>query len=259
MAKLNLKNPIVFFDLETTGIQMVEDRIVEIAAVKLLPNGTRVTFESRINPEIPIPEASSLIHGIYDEDVVDQPTFKDIAHSLKQFIGTSDLGGYNSNRFDIPFLVEEFLRAEVSIDFKKRKFVDVQQIFFRKEERTLSAAYKFYCNLNLENAHSAMADTEATIKILEAQLDRYEDLENDMQFLHNFSNGEEIVDYARKLIRKNGIPVFNFGKYKGQSVAEIFKREPQYYDWMMQANFPRDTKKCISDILNQTLLKNNLL
>ncbi len=257
MAKLNLRNPIVFFDLETTGLQIGEDRIVEIAAIKLLPNGSREQFETRINPEMPIPLVTSKIHGIYDEDVKDMPTFQKIGHDLKEFIGISDLGGYNSNRFDIPFLVEEFLRVGIPIDFKKRKFVDVQQIFFKKEERTLSAAYKFYCDLNLENAHSALADTEATISILESQLDRYDDLENDMKFLHSFSNGNDIVDYARRLVLKDGVPVFNFGKHKGVSVAEVFKREPQYYDWMMQANFPRDTKQCISDILNQTLLNKN--
>lgn len=255
MANLNLQRPIAFFDLETTGTNAAKDRIVEIAVVKIDPDGSRLSFVKKVNPQMPIPAESSAIHGIYDEHVQAAPTFKQIAHELQRFLHNCDLGGYNSNRFDIPVLVEEFLRAGLSIDLKDRKFIDVQQVFFKMEERSLSAAMKFYCNQELENAHSAEADVLATISVLEAQLDRYEKLENSVHALHNFTGGDEFVDYARRVILKNGEPVFNFGKYKGQKVEEVFRREPQYYDWMMQADFTLHTKKCISDILNKMLLK----
>lgn len=255
MAQLQLERPIAFFDLETTGVDAAKDRIVEIAVIKLMPDGSRVSWVKRINPEIPIPAETSAIHGIYDEDVKDAPTFKMVAHELKQFLQNSDLGGYNSNKFDIPALVEEFLRAGVAIDFKTRKLVDVQQVFFKKEARTLSAAYAFYCNKELVNAHSAEADVLATIDVLEAQLDKYADLGKDVNALHEFTGGDDFVDYARRMILKNGVPVFNFGKYKGQAVADVFKKEPQYYDWMMQADFALHTKQMISEILNKTLLK----
>lgn len=250
MANLNLKNPIVFFDLETTGLSIGKDKIIEIALVKINPNSTREEFHAYINPGFPIPAESTAIHGITDEMVADKPSFKEIAHHIRDFIGTSDLGGYNSNNFDIPFLADEFLQVGIDAQFKRRKFVDVQQIFFKKEERTLSAAYRFYCDKELVDAHSAMADTQATIEILESQLDKYEDLENDIQFLHDFSSNGEIVDYARRMIKKDGKILFNFGKYRGQSVEQVLKREPQYYDWMMQADFPRDTKNCLAEIFN---------
>lgn len=257
MAQLQLQRPVAFFDLETTGVDPAKDRIVEIAVVKVHPGGNRESWVKRINPEMPIPPESTAIHGITDEDVKDAPTFKQIAHELKNFMTNCDLGGYNSNKFDIPALVEEFLRADISVDFKDRKLIDVQQIFYKKEARTLSAAYAFYCNKELINAHNAEADVLATIDILEAQLDRYSDLNNDIKSLHDFTGGDDFVDYARRIILKDRVPVFNFGKYKGQKVAEVFRKEPQYYDWMMQADFPRHTKQVISDILNKMLLQKN--
>ncbi|MFT4061499.1 MAG: 3'-5' exonuclease [Edaphocola sp.] len=257
MAHLNLQRPIAFFDLETTGVDAAKDRIVEIAVIKLLPDGSRERYVRRLNPEMRIPAEASAIHGIYDEDVAHEPTFKQIAHELKQFLQNCDLGGYNSNKFDIPALAEEFLRANVPIDFKSRKLVDVQQIFFKKEARTLSAAYAFYCNKDLTNAHNAEADVNATIDVLEAQLSRYDDLSHEVDGLHEFTGGDELVDYARRIILKNGVPVFNFGKHKGVAVEEVFRKEPQYYDWMMQADFALHTKQVISEILNKMLLKKN--
>lgn len=255
MAQLQLKRPIAFFDLETTGVDPAKDRIVEIAVIKLMPDGTRVSWVRRLNPEIPIPPETSAIHGIYDADVVDEPTFKAIAHELKEFLHNCDLGGYNSNKFDIPALAEAFLRVNIPVDFKSRKLVDVQQVFFKKEARTLSAAYSFYCNKDLINAHSAEADVNATIDVLEAQLDRYNDLGKDVNALHEFTGGDDFVDYARRMILKDGVPVFNFGKYKGQTVESVFKKEPQYYDWMMNADFALHTKQMISEILNKMLLR----
>lgn len=257
MAQLHLQRPIAFFDLETTGVDSAKDRIVEIAVIKLQPDGQRVSWVKRINPEMPIPAESSAIHGIYEDDIKDAPTFKQVAHDLKQFLQNCDLGGYNSNKFDIPVLAEEFLRAGIPVDFKERKFVDVQQVFFKKEARTLSAAYAFYCNKEMENAHNAEADVLATVAVLEAQLDKYNDLTNDVQALHEFTGGDEFVDYARRMIMKNGIPVFNFGKYKGLAVEDVFRKEPQYYDWMMNADFALHTKQMISEILNKMLLKKN--
>lgn len=255
MAQLQLTRPIAFFDLETTGVDPAKDRIVEIAIIKLMPDGSRQSLTKRVNPEMPIPPESSAIHKIYDADVKDAPTFKQVAHELKQFLANCDLGGYNSNKFDIPALAEEFIRAGIKADFSERKLVDVQQIFFKKEARTLSAAYAFYCDKELVDAHSALADVSATIDVLEAQLDKYEDLSKEVSQLHDYTGGNEFVDYARRIILKNGVPVFNFGKYKGQAVADVFKKEPQYYDWMMQADFALHTKQIISEILNQTLLQ----
>jgi DNA polymerase-3 subunit epsilon len=255
MAQLKLQRPLAFFDLETTGVDPAKDRIVEIAIIKLLPGGGRDSLVRRVNPEMPIPASATAIHGISDEDVKDAPTFKQISHEIKNFIHQCDLAGYNSNKFDIPALAEEFLRAGIPVDFKERKLVDVQQVFFKMEARTLSAAYAFYCNKELVNAHSAMADVEATVDVLQAQLERYPDLAKDVQGLHEFTGGDEIVDYARRIILKNGVPVFNFGKHKGIAVEEVFKKEPQYYDWMMQADFALHTKQCISEILNNMLLK----
>lgn len=257
MARLQLLKPIAFFDLETTGVDAAKDRIVEIAVIKLMPDGSRQSWVRRLNPEMPIPAESSAIHGIFDADVANAPTFKEVAHELKQFLHNCDLGGYNSNKFDIPALAEEFLRAGIPADFKSRKFVDVQQIFFKKEARTLSAAFAFYCNKELENAHSAEADVQATIDVLEAQLDKYADLRNDVGALHEFTGGDDFVDYARRMVMKNGVPVFNFGKHKGIPVEEVFRKEPQYYDWMMQADFALHTKQMISEILNNMLLKKN--
>ena len=226
--QLNLKNPIVFFDLETTGINIVKDRIVEISFVKVHPNGKEESKTRRINPEMPIPPESTAIHGITDEDVKDCPTFKEIAKSLAAQIEGCDLAGYNSNRFDIPLLAEEFLRAGVDIDLNKRKFVDVQTIFHKMEQRTLSAAYKFYCDKSLENAHTAEADTMATYEILKAQLDRYpDDLQNDIDFLSKYSSFTNNVDFAGRMIyNEEGKEVINFGKYKGKLVEEVLKTDP---------------------------------
>ena len=256
MASLQLKRPIIFFDLETTGVDAAKDRIVELAFIKLHPNGDRENFIRRINPGMPIPKESSDIHGIKDEDVKDAPFFKNIAHQLHEWMQNCDLGGYNSSKFDIPVLAEEFLRAGINVDFTERKMIDVQQIFFKMESRSLSAAYKFYCQKTLDNAHSAEADVNATIDVLEAQLDRYEELTHDVQGLHKFTGGEQFVDYARRIIMKDGSPIFNFGKYKGMKVEDIFTKEPQYYDWMMQADFTLHTKQKISEILNRMKLKN---
>lgn len=204
---------------------------------------------------MPIPKEVTAIHGITDEDVKDCPSFKQIAHNLYDWMRNCDLAGYNSSKFDLPLLAEEFLRVGINVDFTERHMIDVQQIFFKMESRTLSAAYNFYCNKQLENAHSAEADILATIEILESQLDRYTELNNEVKSLHNFTNGEQYVDYARRIVIKDGHPVFNFGKYKGRKVEEIFTIEPQYYDWMMQADFPLHTKQKISEILNRMKLQ----
>ena len=241
--KLNLKNPIVFFDLETTGTNINSDRIVEICYLKIHPNGNEETKTLRINPEMPIPAESSAIHGIYDEDIVDCPTFKEVAKTIARDIEGCDLAGFNSNRFDIPVLAEEFLRAGVEIDMSKRKFVDVQVIFHKMEQRTLTAAYKFYCGKNLEDAHSAEADTRATYEVLMGQLDRYPELENDMAFLAEFSSYNKNVDFAGRMIYdENGVEVFNFGKYKGESVSEILKKDLGYFSWMLNSDFTLNTK-----------------
>ncbi len=255
MAQLALKRPIIFFDLETTGVDNAKDRIIEMAFIKLNPDGTRDRYVRRINPGMPIPAGSTAIHGIKDEDVKDEPTFKDIAHELHNWMKNCDLGGYSSNKFDIPVLAEEFLRVGIDVDFTERNMVDVQQIFFKMETRTLAAAYSFYCNKKLENAHSAEADILATIEVLESQLDRYDNLGNDVKKLHDFSaGGDNMVDYARRMVEKDGHPVFNFGKYKGRKVTDVFTEEPQYYDWMMNADFPLHTKQKISEIYNRMKL-----
>lgn len=247
--QLNLKNPLVFFDLETTGINIVKDRIVEISYVKVSPNGKEESRTQRVNPEMPIPPESTQIHGISDDDVKDCPTFKEIAKTLASHIEGCDLAGYNSNRFDIPLLAEEFLRAGVDIDLNRRKFVDVQTIFHKMEQRTLSAAYKFYCNKSLENAHTAEADTMATYEVLMAQLDRYEDLQNDVNFLSEFSSYNNNVDFAGRMIYNDKKQeVINFGRYKGKLVEEVFRTDPGYYSWMMNGDFPLNTKKILTEI-----------
>jgi DNA polymerase-3 subunit epsilon len=247
--KLNLKRPLVFFDLETTGVDTAKDRIVEISMVKVMPDGEEIVRTRLINPQMHIPEDATAVHGITDEDVKDQPTFAQIAKSLSQFIEGCDFGGFNSNRFDLPMLVEEFLRAGVDVDFKNRKFIDVQNIFHKMEQRTLVAAYKFYCDKDLTDAHSAEADTRATYEVLKAQLDRYSELQNDVAALAEFSSRGETVDYAGRIVYNDkGEEVFNFGKYKGMKVSEVFQREPSYYDWMMNGDFPLYTKKVITEI-----------
>ena len=248
--KLNLKNPIVFFDLETTGVDPAKDRIVEISLAKVMPDGSKEVKTRRINPQMHIPEAASAIHHIYDQDVADCPTFQMIAKSLWSYIEGCDLAGYNSNKFDIPVLVEEFLRAGIDVDLKKRRFIDVQNIFHKMEQRTLVAAYKFYCQKDLTEAHSAEADTLATLEVLQAQLDRYpDDLKNDIGFLAEFSCRDQNVDYAGRIVYNDkGVEVFNFGKHKGRSVSEVFRTEPSYYSWMMNGDFPQYTKKVITAI-----------
>ncbi|MBQ8544976.1 MAG: 3'-5' exonuclease [Alistipes sp.] len=247
--KLNLKRPLVFFDLETTGVDTAKDRIVEISMVKVMPDGEEIVRTRLINPQMHIPEDATAIHGITDEDVKDQPTFAQIAKSLYKFIEGCDFGGFNSNRFDLPMLVEEFLRAGVDVDFKSRKFIDVQNIFHKMEQRTLVAAYKFYCDKDLTDAHSAEADTRATYEVLKAQLDRYAELQNDVTALAEFSARGETADYAGRIgFNEKGEEVFNFGKYKGVKVSEVFQREPSYYDWMMKGDFPLYTKKVITEI-----------
>ena len=248
--KLNLKNPIVFFDLETTGTNITSDRIVEICYLKVYPNGNEESKTMRINPEMHIPEASTAIHCIHDEDVADCPTFKQIAKDVAKDIEGADLAGFNSNRFDVPVLVEEFLRAGIDIDLTKRKFVDVQVIYHKLEQRTLSAAYKFYCGKNLEDAHTAEADTRATYEVLKAQLDKYpETLENDIDFLSTYSTYSKNVDFAGRIVyNDDGVEVFNFGKYKGIPVKEVLARDMGYYGWIMNGDFSLNTKNVLTKI-----------
>jgi DNA polymerase III subunit epsilon len=252
---LQLKKPLAFIDLETTGINLGTDRIIEIAIVKILPDGTKSVKRKVLNPEMPIPRASTEIHGFTDEMVKDFPVFKQVAHELKQMLDACDLAGYNSNRFDIPLLVEEFLRAGVEFDIKGRKLLDVQKIFHQMEQRTLSAAYKFYCNKSLESAHSAEIDASATHEILSSQLERYPALGNTVDSVLKVIGEEVIVDFARRFIMEEGVEVFNFGKFKGRSVSEVLKAEPQYYDWMMKGDFPRHTKQKLTEIYTRTMLK----
>lgn len=248
--KLNLNKPIVFFDLETTGVDVVNDRIVEISLLKIHPNNTEESHTWRINPERPIPKETSEIHGIYDADVADKPTFKEMAHRVYDLIKDADLAGYNSNKFDIPLLAEEFLRADINFDMGKRVAIDVQNIFHRLEQRTLVAAYKFYCNKNLENAHSAEADVRATYEVLQAQLDKYPaDLENNMHFLSEFSNRQRVVDFAGFIAyNQKDEEIFTFGKYKNQTVTSVLLRDPGYFGWIQNANFPLYTKKVLANI-----------
>lgn len=255
---LQLKRPIAFIDLETTGVSLSADRIVEIAIIKISPDGNRQVKRKLINPEIPIPAAASEIHGITDEMVKDAPTFKQVGNEIKMFIENCDMGGYNSNRFDIPILMEEFLRAGMDVDLSTRKMIDVQHIFYTMEPRTLSAAYKFFCEKELTEAHSAEVDVSATIEVLMAQLKRYKNLGNSVDSILGVIGEDKIVDYARRFsFDDKGNEVFNFGKYKGRQVREVLKVEPQYYDWMMRGDFPLHTKKKLTEIFNRTLLKNN--
>lgn len=248
--ELNLKNPIIFFDIESTGLNVASDRIVEICAVKIMPNGDQEIKTRRLNPTIPISPEAQAVHGISNEDVKDCPTFKEIAKSLAKWMEGCDFAGYNSIKFDIPLLAEEFLRVGIDFDFRKRNLVDVQNIFHKMEQRTLSAAYKFYCQKDLENAHSAEADTLATYEILKSQLDRYpNDLQNDVKMLAEFSTRSKLVDYAGRIVlNEKDQPIINFGKHKGKTVEEVLLKEPSYYAWMMNGDFTLDTKKVITDI-----------
>lgn len=245
--ELKLKKPIVFFDLETTGTSVINDRIVQISYIKVMPNGQEIERNYYVNPEMHIPEESSAVHHIYDEDVADKPTFKQLAQTLaNDFLGC-DFGGFNSNRFDVPLLVEEMLRAGVNFDITKCKFIDVQNIFHKKEQRTLSAAYLFYCHKNLDDAHSADADTRATYEVLKAQLDKYPDLENDVEFLHKFSQMNRNVDPMGCFVYNDkNVACFNFGKYKGRGIIDVLRDDPSYYAWMINGQFALSTKKILS-------------
>jgi DNA polymerase III subunit epsilon len=260
--KLNLTRPLAFFDLEATGLNLGADRIVEIAILRVQPDGSQDLKCMRINPEMPIPYESSLIHNIFDKDVQDAPKFRDVASELAEFLQDCDLAGYNSNKFDIPMLMEEFLRARVDFDIENRRFIDVQNIFHQMEQRTLKAAYRFYCGKDIENAHSAEADIRATYEVLLAQIEKYQDTEwedrkgnksvpvkNDVDALHSFTNLSRPVDFAGRLVfNEDGIEVFNFGKHKGKCVEEVFTAEPSYYSWMQQGEFPLYTKRCLEKI-----------
>lgn len=248
-AKLNLKRPLAIFDIESTGVDFVKDRIVELSVLRINPDGSKQTHTWRINPTIPIPVESSLIHGIYDEDVVTSPTFKQLAKEIFDLMDPCDLAGFNSNRFDVPLLLEEFIRAGVSFSIDSRALIDVHRIYTHFEKRTLEAAYQFYCNKTLINAHSAEADTNATYEVLMSQLDKYaSDLKNDVQFLHDFSNEERFLDSGRRLIFTGGKACFNFGKHKGKTVEEVLKNDSGYYNWMMQGDFAQHTKQVLTEI-----------
>ncbi len=255
--KLQLTRPLAFIDLETTGINITNDRIVELAIVKIAVDGTRQVKRKLINPLIPIPQQATDVHGITNEMVKDAPTFKQIGNEIKQFLDNCDLGGYNSNRFDLPLLIEEFSRAGLEFSVEGKKLVDVQKVFHLMEQRTLSAAYKFYCNKQLEGAHGAEADATATWEVLEAQIERYPTIGDTLESIVKFTGEDDIIDFSRRFIRENGIIVFNFGKHKGKPVTKVLKEEPQYYDWMMRGDFATNTKQKLTEILNSTLLKKN--
>jgi len=247
--QLNLNKPICFFDLETTGINITKDRIVEISILKVNPDGSEEKKTWLVNPEMSIPEVVVAVHGITNEKVANEPTFKELAKEINSWIKDADLGGFNSNRFDIPLLAEEMLRAGVDFDMKNRQSVDVQTIFHKMEQRTLTAAFKFYCDKSLEDAHSAEADTMATYEVLKAQLDRYDDLENDTAFLADFSSRKKIADFAGFIAYdKEGHECFSFGKHKGKKVTEILEKEPGYFGWLLSADFPLYTKKVLTAI-----------
>ncbi len=247
--KLNLKRPIVFFDLETTGVNPSKDRIVEISILKVYPDEHEEVHTFRVNPEMHIPEQSTAVHGIHDEDVAQKPKFRDIASQIASIMEGCDIGGYNSNKFDLPLLAEEFSRAKVEIDFRKRKFIDVQNIFYKKEQRTLVAAYKFYCGKDLEGAHAAEADIRATYEVLKAQLDRYPDLQNDIDFLAEYTTMKKTADYAGRIgYNDKGEEIFTFGKHINKRVIDVFNEDLGYYDWMMKSDFPEDTKHVLTQI-----------
>ena len=252
---LKLTRPIACVDLETTGVSVTQDRIVEISIIKIHPDGKREVKTRRINPGMTIPIEASKIHGIYDADVANEPSFKELANSIKQFLENCDLCGFNSNKFDFPILTEEFFRVGLDVNFRDRHLVDVQQIFFKKEPRNLSAAYKFYCGKELVDAHSAEADALATMDILFAQISHYDDLSDSVEELAVLSKGEDFLDYSRRIKLVNGIPLFNFGKFKDKAVTEVLKKEPQYYDWMMKGDFALDTKNVLSKLFHDMMFK----
>ena len=252
---LQITKPIAFIDLETTGINVSNDRIVEIAIVKIAPDGSKIVKRKIVNPTIPIPQGAIDVHGITNEIASAAPTFKEVANEIKQFIEGCDIGGYNSNRFDIPMLVEEFLRCDIDIEIEDRKMIDVQKVYHLMEQRTLSAAYKFYCNKELLGAHGAEVDATATYEVLEAQIEKYSQIGNTIESILKFTGEEVIVDFSRRFIMENGVETFNFGKHKGKPVTQVLKEEPQYYDWMMKGDFTLHTKQKITEILNRKLAK----
>lgn len=254
--ELKLSKPICFFDLETTGTDITKDRIVEISILKVFPNGNRESKTWLVNPTIPIPKAASEIHGITNERVANEPTFSELAKTIHNMIKDSDLAGYNSDRFDIPLLAEEMLRANVDFDLGNRVAVDVQTIFHKMEQRTLSAAYKFYCGKTLSDAHSAQADTNATYEILKAQLDRYQELENNMKKLSEFTARKQTVDFAGFIIMNDkNEEIFTFGKHKGRKVEDVLEEEPGYFGWILNADFPLYTKKVLTAIKLRKVIK----
>ena len=247
--KLNLKRPLAFFDLESTGVDVAKDRIVEISILRINPDGSKETKTHRVNPTIPIPMEASKVHGIYDEDVATASTFKQLAKELFDFMNPCDLAGFNSNRFDVPMLMEEFIRVGISFGIENRALIDVHRIYTHFEKRTLEAAYKFYCDKTLENAHSAEADTAATYEVLVAQLEKYApELKSDISFLHEFSNEEKFLDSGRRFIFTGGKPCFHFGKYKGKPVEDVLRTDPGYYNWMMNGDFSQHTKQKLTEI-----------
>ncbi len=251
--ELNLKRPIVFFDLETTGIQIATDRVVEISILKIYPNGNKESKTWLVNPEMEIPKHAIDVHGITNEKVANEPTFKELAPTINEMIKDCDLAGFNSNRFDIPLLAEELLRAGIDFSMKDRKAIDVQVIFHKKEQRTLSAGYKFYCGKDLDNAHSAEADTNATYEILKAQLDKYEDIENSVDKLSEFSSHSTRADFAGFILfNDKKQEIFSFGKHKGKLVEDVLKTEPGYNSWIQNADFPLYTKKVMQEIFNRS-------
>jgi DNA polymerase III subunit epsilon len=252
---LQLIKPLAVIDLECTGMNLSTDRIVEIAIVKIMPDGRKIVKRKLINPEIPIHASISEIHGITNEMVKDAPTFRQVANEIRQFIDNADLAGYNSNRFDIPMLVEEFLRVSLEFDCRNRKLLDVQKIFHMMEQRTLTAAFKFYCNGTLENAHSAEADANATWEVLQSQIERYPQLGLTIESILKCIGEENTVDFARRMVMENGREIFNFGKHKGRAVTDVLKAEPQYYDWMMKGDFPLHTKQKLTEVFNRMMLK----
>jgi DNA polymerase-3 subunit epsilon len=247
--ELSLTRPLCFFDLETTGLNVAKDRVLEISILKVFPNGNKESKTWLVNPEMPIPPETTAVHGITDEKVANEPTFKQLSKDIYSMIKGSDLAGFNSDRFDIPLLAEEMLRAEIDVDFKKHLTVDVQTIFHKMEKRNLSAAYKFYCGKDLNNAHSAEADTNATYEVLKSQINKYDELENDISKLSTFSKRQKSVDFAGFIILdEDRDAAFNFGKHKGKKVIEVFEREPGYFSWLLNADFPRYTKKVLTAI-----------
>lgn len=252
--KIKLTRPIVFLDLETTGLSLSQDRIVEIALLRVSPDGTSQMKRRLVNPERPISPESSAIHGITDEMIKDAPVFKQVANEIRQFMDNADLGGYNSNKFDWPLLAEEFLRAGLDFDLSGRRMLDVQKIYHYMEPRNLSAAYKFYCDKNLDNAHSAETDISATWEVFQAQLNKYEQLGDSVESVLKIVGEEEIVDFPRRMVMDNGREVFNFGKHKGKAVEDVLKTEPSYYDWVMKSDFALHTKLKLTEIFNRTML-----